>query len=165
MADENPAVGIGTEEATFRSLIRTYGLVKRVMEPYFARFGISGSQWAVLRTLHRAENEGVSSLRLTDLGERLLVRPPSVTSVVDRLSRLGLVLRNASSKDLRAKHVHLTVGGRELVDRVLEGHHDRVRAIFSRLSMEEQEELHDMLDRLGGEMEQLVQHKEGSVVL
>ena len=28
----------------FRELIRTYGLVERVMQPYFGRYGISGSQ-------------------------------------------------------------------------------------------------------------------------
>jgi MarR family 2-MHQ and catechol resistance regulon transcriptional repressor len=134
------------------------------MEPYFARYGISGSQWAVLRTLYRAEKEGLSSLRLTDLGERLLVRPPSVTSVVDRLSRLGLVSRNPSSTDLRTKHVHLTNGGREVVDRVLVGHRDRVRAIFGGLSLVEQKELHELLDRVGCEMEKLVQREEDSVV-
>jgi DNA-binding MarR family transcriptional regulator len=156
MADKKSPVRTATEEAAFRSLIRAYGLIKRVMEPYFARYGISGSQWAVLRTLHRAEKAGQFSLRLTDLGERLLVRPPSVTSVVDRLSRMGLVSRKPSSTDLRTKHVHLTDGGREVVDRVLVGHRDRVRAIFNGLSMEEQKDLHEMLDRVGCEMEKLV---------
>ena len=62
-------------EMAFRSLIRTLGLLKRVMEPHFARFGISGSQWGVLRTLHRAqEEEGLVDLRLIDLGDRLLIR-------------------------------------------------------------------------------------------
>ena len=49
------------------------------MQPYFARFGITGSQWGILRTLHRAEREGLPSLRVTDLSDRLLVRPPSIT--------------------------------------------------------------------------------------
>src|SRR5437588_12552015 len=88
-AREAPA----TTEQTCRALLRTLGLLKRVMEPYFARFGISGSQWAVLRTLLRAEAEGRKQLRLTDLGNRLLIRPPSVTGVVDRLQRMGLVAR------------------------------------------------------------------------
>src|SRR5262245_17823636 len=102
-------------EPAFRALVRTFGLLKRVMEPYFARFGISGSQWGVLRTLHRAAEEGTSELRLTDLGDRLIVRPASVTAVVDRLARMGLVERRASDSDQRVKNVRLTVAGRRFV--------------------------------------------------
>src|SRR3954467_3165698 len=111
-----------TSEQTFRSLLRTLGLLRRVMEPYFARFGLSGAQWAVLRTLTRASDGGLPQLRLTDLGDRLLIRPPSVTGVVDRLQRMGLVARVASSTDQRAKHVTLTPAGRRLVRRVLQNH-------------------------------------------
>lgn len=31
-------------ETTFRSLVRSLGLLKPVMEPYFARFGLGGPQ-------------------------------------------------------------------------------------------------------------------------
>src|SRR5262245_6896958 len=99
-------------EQTFRGLIRTFGLLRRVMKPYFERNGISGSQWGVLRALHKAETEGVAALRLTDLGNRLLVRPPSMTGVVNRLERNGLVRRIASPTDQRSKHVKLTPAGR-----------------------------------------------------
>src|SRR5262249_34236671 len=106
-------------ESAFRELIRTFGLVERVMQPYFARHGISGSQWGVLRNLHRAEGEGLPGLRLTDLSERLLLRPPSVSGVVDRLERAGLVVRGGTPTDLRAKQVGLTDRGRDLVNHVL----------------------------------------------
>src|SRR5258708_2557324 len=102
-------------EKAFRELIRLYGLLERVMQPYFARFGISGSQWGVLRNLHRAEQEGQGGIRLTDLGDRLLIRPPSVTGIVDRLERVGLVHRDGSPEDLRVKRVALTDKGRQLV--------------------------------------------------
>src|SRR5437764_13681043 len=104
-------------EKAFRELIRLFGLLEKVMQPYFARFGISGSQWGVLRTLHRTAEDAKAGLRLTDLSERLLIRPPGVTGVVDRLERMGLVHRDASPTDLRAKQVSLTQKGRHLVDR------------------------------------------------
>src|SRR5437879_5541328 len=98
-------------ENAFRELIRTFGLAERVMQPYFARFGISAAQWGVLRNLHRAEQEGLPGLRLTELSDRLLVRPPSVNGVVDRLERAGLVVRGGSPTDLRAKQISLTPAG------------------------------------------------------
>src|SRR5215471_16279693 len=91
-----------------REFIRVEGLLERVMQSYFARFGISGSQWGLLRTLHRAEQEEQAGLRLTDLSDRLLIRPPSVTGAVDRLERAGLVVRGNSMADHRAKQVALT---------------------------------------------------------
>src|SRR2546421_2688471 len=97
-----------TAESAFREMIRVFGLLEQVMNPYFARFGISGAQWGVLRNLHRAEQEGLPGLRLTDLCEKLLIRPPSVTGVVDRLERAGLVRREGVPTDLRAKQVVLT---------------------------------------------------------
>src|SRR5581483_1355777 len=103
----SPPVGRPTENA-FRELIRVRGLLERVQQAYYAQFGLSGSQWGVLRTLHRAEQEGRDGLRLTDLSEQLLIRPPSVTGVVDRLERAALVRREESPTDLRAKRVALT---------------------------------------------------------
>src|SRR5687768_6498429 len=106
------AATTGTAEPAFHALISTFGLLKRVMEPYFAHFGLSGAQWGVLRTLRRMEAGGQPEPRLTDLGNHLLVRPPSMTGAVDRLQRLGLVRRSASPTDQRAKHVSLTPTGR-----------------------------------------------------
>src|SRR6185295_12908685 len=86
-------------ERLWHSLLRTLGLVRQAMQPHFARFGISGPQWGVLRVLHRAEAHGEKGLRLSDLGGRLLIQPPSVTGAVDRLERMGLVERSASGND------------------------------------------------------------------
>src|SRR5262249_16314799 len=135
-------------EGAFRTLIRTFGMLERAMQPYFAQFGISGSQWGVLRNLHRAEQEGISGLRLLDLSERFLIRPPSVTGVVDRLERAGLVQRDGSPTDLRAKQVVLTPRGRELVERVLQAHQSHIERVMSGLTLDEQTDLQRLLARL-----------------
>jgi DNA-binding MarR family transcriptional regulator len=143
-------------EGTFRELLRVFGLLDRVMQPYFAHFGISGSQWGVLRNLHRAEQQGVPGLRLTDLSERLLIRPPSVTGVVDRLERAGLVVRDGAPFDMRAKQVALTANGRELVERILSVHGRQIDAVLGVLSPDEQRELHRLLSLLEQNLEGLV---------
>jgi DNA-binding MarR family transcriptional regulator len=136
-------------EGAFRALARTLAALQRAMQPYFARFGISGSQWSVLRNLYRAEEAGQCGLRQTDLSERLLIRPPSVTGVVDRLERAGLVARVNSPTDLRAKLVRLTPEGDRLVERVLAVHGAHVQAVMSGLSIPEQAELERLLVQLG----------------
>lgn len=145
-------------EPAYRSLLRTLGLLRRAMEPYFARHGISASQWWVLRALSLAEEEGEEGIRLTDLSDRLLVRPPSVTGAIDRLQRNGLVSRAASATDQRAKLVKLTLQGRHLVERVHAGHASRVQRVLDGLNRMEQRQLRQLLDRLGDHLEELADH-------
>jgi DNA-binding MarR family transcriptional regulator len=135
-------------ERSFRQLIRNYGLVERIMQPYFARFGISGAQWGVLRNLHRAEQEGQPGLRLTDLSRRMLIRPPSVTGIADRLEKVGLIVRRASETDGRSKHVALTEKGRHLVEEVLTVHPAQLARVMAGLSTDEQEQLDRLLSRM-----------------
>jgi DNA-binding MarR family transcriptional regulator len=147
-----PVTGRPAEDAV-RELIRTLGLLERVMQPYFARHGISGSQWGVLRALHRAEGEGLQGLRQTDLSDRLLIRPPSVTGALDRLERGGLVERGGSATDMRAKHVTLSLKGRQLVERVLRGHQAQIEAVMGGLKKNEQADLQRLLSQLRKHLE------------
>jgi DNA-binding MarR family transcriptional regulator len=94
---------------------------------------------------------------LIDLGERLLVRPPSVTGIVDRLEKFGLVVRTGVPTDMRAKHVALTTKGRELVERVLEQHTQRIDALMGCLTTAEQTELFRILSKLGQHLHGMVQ--------
>ena len=139
-----------------RELIQVFGLVQRIMEPYFAQFGISGSQWGVLRNLYRAERADVASLRVKELSSRLLIRPPSVTGVIDRLERAGLVVRDGSPTDLRAKQVALTDQGRHLVERVLAVHQKQIDAVLGGLSAAEQAEFHRLLVQMERHLEGLL---------
>jgi DNA-binding MarR family transcriptional regulator len=143
-----------------RQLIRLCGLLEKVLQPSFARFGISGSQWGVLRELYRAEQEGRAGLRLTDLGDRLLVRPPSVTGIVDRLERAGLVVRDGAPDDLRAKLVALTEKGRQLVGRVLPVDGEQIGDVLGCLSPAEQDRLCRLLSRVGLHLESLLAGRE-----
>ncbi len=146
-------------EAGFRALIRITGLLDRVMQPYFGRFGISRSQWAVLRILQRAEQAGSPGLRLVDMGERLIVRPPSVTGLVSRLEHLGYVVRNSSMDDLRGREVSLTAAGRDLITRVLQNHGAQIAAVMGALNSQEQKQLLTLLERLGGHLEGMAEGK------
>jgi DNA-binding MarR family transcriptional regulator len=155
----NPRSASSAAERSFRQLIRNYGLIERVMQPYFARFGISGAQWGFLRNLHRAEMEGHPGLRLTDLSRRMLIRPPSVTGIADRLEKAGLIVRRASETDGRAKQAGLTEKGRHLVETVLVGHPAQIGRLMGGLDTEEQEQLDRLLVRMG---EQLAVLAEGA---
>ena len=161
MSIEAPKIPpLAPEDTAFRAFIRTFGLLERVMLPYFARFGISGSQWGVLRQLHRAETEGKPALRMTELSRRLLIRLPSATGVIDRLVRDGLVSRTALPEDLRVKQISLTDEGRRRVLKVLEVHNGQMGKMLGGLTEPEQAEFHRLLTRLRKHLEGLVEEEE-----
>jgi DNA-binding MarR family transcriptional regulator len=146
-----------------REFLRIFGLVERVMQPYFARFHISGSQWGVLANLHRAELTGSPSLRLSELSERLLIRPPSVTGLIDRLERSSLVRRVASRDDLRVRLIQLTSAGRELVGRILTFHDQQVGKVLGGLNEDEQGELRRLLSLWGCHLQNLLENEQPAV--
>ena len=149
-------LGSAVTEGVFHALLRTWGLLRQAQDPYFARFGISASQWGILRVLQRAELKGETELPLKAVSERLLIQPPSVTGVVDRLERHGFVRRSLSSTDMRVRHLCLTPPGRELLARVLEGHAARIQSLFAPLLPGEQETILGLLQRLEAHLETLV---------
>jgi DNA-binding MarR family transcriptional regulator len=142
-------------EGLLHALLRTWGLLRQAQDPYFARFGISPSQWGILRVLQRAELKGEIALPLKVVSERMLIRPPSVTGVVDRLERQGLVERSSSAEDMRVRHLSLTQQGRNLMTKVLAGHADRIQSLFAALQPGEQEIMLGLLKRLEAHLETL----------
>jgi DNA-binding MarR family transcriptional regulator len=144
-------------EPVLRTLVRAFGLMRRAMAPHFARFGISASQWGVLRVLDRARAEGIGALRLGDMSTRLLVQPPSVTGVVERLRRMGLIESSVARADQRAREVSLTAAGRRRVREVLRNHPARVKQMLAGLDPREQRQLRDLLARLSSHLQRIVE--------
>lgn len=144
----------GELEAAFRAFARASGLFHNAMEPYFAKFGLTGAQWGVLRALRRAEDAGErDGLRLAELGRKLLVRPPSVTSVIDRLEIMGMVERRADTTDLRGKRVALTAQGRAALERVLPHHPAQMQWVLGGLSAAEIRQLLKLMLKLAGHLD------------
>lgn len=149
-------------ERTFRSLVRVLGLLKRVMHPLFQQHGITPAQWAVLRLLSQAQKAQRPPLTVSDLGKLLLVRPPSVTGVIDSLVQRSLVSRCSPAADLRVRQITLTPQGQGLVDGMGAEHEKRVRQLMKSLGSEECAQLRLLLEKLAIGLEPLARECEGS---
>lgn len=145
---------LATEQA-LRAFLKASALARNLMTPHFARFGITGAQWAVLRALQRAEKEGLDGLRPSSLGQRLLVKKPSVTGVVERLRHAGWVASKEGEEDHRSKKITLTTEGRRLMRRVLKHHPEQQRKMLACLSPAEQRKLERLSEKLAAHYESL----------
>jgi DNA-binding MarR family transcriptional regulator len=108
-----------------RTLGRTAAWLARQVELGLASADLSLSQYRVLGFLD--ESSAVSS----DLAERLAVRPPSVTAVVDGLVGRGLVERRNVVADRRQVDHVLTESGRCALDTADAAVASRLRDIAS----------------------------------
>jgi DNA-binding MarR family transcriptional regulator len=89
--------------------------MKRTLEARLATYGITASQYVLLAIL--ANKDGLSQ---TQLGNRLSFDNPTVTGVIDRMERDGLVERRRTSSDRRVINIFLTRKAREILSELQE---------------------------------------------
>jgi MarR family 2-MHQ and catechol resistance regulon transcriptional repressor len=110
--DGDPGAGeFSAELVCLRNLALTFNVVSRAAEEHFARYGLTGPQAGVLKTLSEAGPDG---LAMSELSDRLCVSRPNVTGLVERLHGRGLVERVAAV-DRRQVRVRPTDDGRRLI--------------------------------------------------
>ncbi|MCR4339659.1 MAG: MarR family transcriptional regulator [Gemmatimonadaceae bacterium] len=100
------------EEAAL-NILRTSALLSADFEQMFKPYGITATQYNVLRILRGADDKGLCR---NDVRDRLLNRMPDATRLLDRMEKAGLVSRSREQEDRRLVATRLTKKGRELVD-------------------------------------------------
>jgi DNA-binding MarR family transcriptional regulator len=96
------------------SLMRAQQIVLGELDEILREHGLTFARYEALVLLTFSRR---GSLPLGKMGERLQVHPTSVTSIVRRLERAGLVTRTPHPDDGRAILCEITPAGRELVER------------------------------------------------
>jgi DNA-binding MarR family transcriptional regulator len=84
---------------------------------------------------------GRERVSVSELAERLLIRHHSAVELIDRLSRLGMIVRSSDSADRRRVHVALTPKARRKLTTLSAAHIDELRRLGSALP--------PLLERLG----------------
>jgi DNA-binding MarR family transcriptional regulator len=95
------------------SLMRVQQVVLGRLDGLLRPLGLTFARYEALVLLTFSSR---GSLPLGKMGERLQVHPTSVTSIVDRLEKAGLVIRKPHPEDGRAVLAEITDRGRELVE-------------------------------------------------
>ena len=101
------------QEKPFRSihqeaelnLARTANLLSDNFERLVKPYGITGTQYNVLRILRGAEPNGLCR---NEVSGRLLNRMPDATRLLDRMEEAGLVTRARSTEDRRLVTTRIT---------------------------------------------------------
>ena len=100
------------------------------------QFGISRSQWAVLVRLDRSEG-----LKQSELAEILDLQPISLTRLLDRLGKNGLIERRADPNDRRANRLYLLPAARPLLEQLAKLGSDMMETVLDGLDPKSNERL------------------------
>ncbi len=137
----------GTGVHVFLVMWKAVHAVETYAQRSVAELEMCGSDFAVLEALlHKGP------LLVNEIGKKVLLTSGSITVAVDRLEAKGLVERRASGTDRRAKIVHLTKAGKELIARVYADHAaDMERLASASLTKAERDTLIRLLKKIGYE--------------
>jgi DNA-binding MarR family transcriptional regulator len=105
------------EAEVFLNLVRTAEALATENDTLLRQFGLSRSQYNVLRILRGAGDLGLSG---RDIVERMVTRDPDMTRILDGLEVKELVERARSEQDRRVIVATITSKGRELLDEIAE---------------------------------------------
>lgn len=95
------------------NVVRTANLLNDNFERMLKPYGITGTQYNVLRILRGAEPDGLCR---NEVSARLINRMPDATRLLDRMEEAGLVTRERSRTDRRLVTTRITDKGRHLVE-------------------------------------------------
>ena len=125
-------------------IMRSHRALTLLAEESITRVGLCLTDFAALEALlHKGP------LTISEIQNKVLLASGSMTAAVDRLERLGLVVRKTSPRDRRARVLELTAEGKRLAASCYEKHAKDLEALMSTLSQKEKEQAYRSLKKLG----------------
>ena len=137
------------EEEVFINLQFTADALMRALAAVLKQFGISPTQYNVLRILRGANENGLSC---REIGSRMITRDPDVTRLLDRLENRKLILRSREEKDRRVITVRITQAGSELLSSLDSPVQDLHLDLLGHVKNKKLETLTDLLDTARGSL-------------
>jgi MarR family 2-MHQ and catechol resistance regulon transcriptional repressor len=125
-------------------MTRSHHALRLLAEKSVVNAGLCLTDFAALEALwHKGP------LTISQIQEKVLLASGSMTAAVDRLEKLGLVVRKSSPSDRRARMVELTREGKRVAKSSFEKHAKDLEELMSVLSEREMELMYGSLKKLG----------------
>ena len=132
-----------TALATVRSLARAYQAFSSYSEAFVRQYDLTPAQFDVIATLGNT-----SGMSMGEIGDKTLITKGTLTGVVDRLEKKGLVTREVPPENRRSVVVHLTTEGERTFSAVFPAHIGDIHQHLSALDASELKLLQVLLSRV-----------------
>ena len=119
---------VSLEQEVHLSILRTASELSYAVDQFFRPFGITSSQYNVLRILRGAGTDGLCR---NEISERMVTATPDMSRLLDRMEKAGWVTRKRAEDDRRQMSTHITKTGMELLARLEKPTGDFVTPLFA----------------------------------
>jgi MarR family 2-MHQ and catechol resistance regulon transcriptional repressor len=125
-------------------IAKSYRALSLLAEQSIANTGLCLTDFVALEALlHKGP------LTISEIQDKVHLASGSMTAAVDRLEKLGLVVRKSSPTDRRARVIHLTAEGKRLALSCFDRHAQDFETLMSPLSQKEKGRLYGSIKKLG----------------
>jgi len=108
-------------------------------------YHLSEGKFCTLLVIHQHGKQGIAP---SELAAKVGVTRATISNMLQRMERDGLVNIRPAAQDGRSKVVHLTKSGGDFMEEILPPHYLRVSRLMEKLTEAEQKELILLLEKL-----------------
>src|SRR5512140_3234659 len=143
-------------DQVLEAIIYLYTESRRLTKELARRAQLTGPQLTVVKIL-----ETIGDLSLSELSDKIRAQNSTVTGIIDRMEREGLVMRVRSTEDRRVVHIRLTDQGAKLAREIPIEPMEIFRSALESLSAQEMRELMKILMKVAKRVKQIVRRDVG----
>lgn len=134
----------------FIVLSRAQKAISETTNQFFQQKGLNPTEFAVLELLYHKGRQP-----LQQIGNKILLASGSITYVVDKLEKRGLLNRVSSPTDRRVTYAEISEEGAAFMSEIFPEHEKELHELMSALSPEEKETAIELLKKLGRSIKDL----------
>ncbi|WP_275887794.1 MarR family transcriptional regulator [Bacillus sp. P14.5] len=128
----------------FIVLSRAFKAINEDVQVFIQNNGLNMTEFAVLELLYHKGDQP-----LQQIGGKILLASGSITYVVDKLEKKGLIRRVACPNDRRVTYAQITEEGKDFIGELFPRHEQQIHKLMSVLDNEEKDTAIELLKRVG----------------
>jgi DNA-binding MarR family transcriptional regulator len=118
---------VSIEQEVLLSILRTASEASHAADKFLRDYGITQSQYSVLRILREAEAGRLCS---NGVSARVVAEVPDMPRLLDRIEKAGWITRERDKKDRRQVFTIITDSGKKLVTEIEGPFHEEMHRLF-----------------------------------
>lgn len=134
----------------FVVLMKASKSVQEQIKKDISNRGMRPSDFEILEALYHK-----GRLTVREVSEAVLINTGSITYVIDKLEKRGLIERSNCKDDRRVVYIHITDEGKQLMDEIFPEHQRVIEEMMFGISDEEKATVIDVLKRIGRKAQEM----------
>lgn len=136
---------MSSDERVMMAIVRLAERFKKDFSALFRKWGLTFSQYNLLRVLDASEN-GQNTMK--NVNRIMLVSSANMTGIAKRLERSGFIMRTSDPYDDRSKRLQITPEGRQVLRDISDLKERRLRRYLRKYSEKQKSELLEILGQV-----------------